>query len=66
MGVVLWRDDGHETTVKGNDNGGWSSDDMMLWLGRRQNEDPVEWWRVGRLRWSFITVKGESQAVRGG
>jgi hypothetical protein len=28
-------DDERETTVKGNDDGGWSSDDIVLWLGRR-------------------------------
>jgi hypothetical protein len=32
-----------ETTVKGNDDSGWSSDDVVLWLGRRQNEDTIEW-----------------------
>jgi hypothetical protein len=26
-----------------NDSGGWSSDDVMLWLGRRQNGDVIEW-----------------------
>jgi hypothetical protein len=31
-----------ETAVKGNDGGGWSSDGMVLWLGRRQNGDAVE------------------------
>jgi hypothetical protein len=31
------------TTVKGNDGGGWSSDDVVLWLGRRQNGDTAEW-----------------------
>jgi hypothetical protein len=30
------------TTVKGNDDGGWSSDGVVLWLGRRQNKDAVE------------------------
>jgi hypothetical protein len=32
------------TTVKENDGGGWSSDDVVLWLGRRQNKDMVKWW----------------------
>jgi hypothetical protein len=45
VGVVVWRDDGHGTVLKGNDDSGWSSDDMVLWLGRRQNGDAVEWWR---------------------
>jgi hypothetical protein len=39
----MWRDDEHGTTVKGNDDGAWSSDGMVLWLGRRLNEDVVEW-----------------------
>jgi hypothetical protein len=37
VGVIVWRDDGRKTTVKGNNDGGWSSDDMVLWLGRTQN-----------------------------
>jgi hypothetical protein len=45
MGVVVQRDDGCGTIVKGNDDGRWSSDGVVLWLGRRQNEDAVEWWR---------------------
>jgi hypothetical protein len=44
MGVVVWRDDGHETVVKGNNDSEWSSDDVVLWLGRMQNEDTVDWW----------------------
>jgi hypothetical protein len=44
MGFIVWRDDVCETTMKKNDDGGWSSDDMMLWLGRRQNGDAIEWW----------------------
>jgi hypothetical protein len=44
MGVVVWRDDGCKTAVKENDNNGWSSDGMVLWLERRQNKDVVEWW----------------------
>jgi hypothetical protein len=35
MGVVVRRDDERGTAVKENDDGGWSSDDMVLWLGRR-------------------------------
>jgi hypothetical protein len=42
MSVVVQRDDGHETTVKMNDDGRWSSDGMMLWLVRRQNGDVIE------------------------
>jgi hypothetical protein len=26
------------------DSGGWSSDGVVLWLGRRQNSDAIEWW----------------------
>jgi hypothetical protein len=40
----MWRDNGCEIVVKGNDNGGWSSDGMLLYLERRQNRDVVEWW----------------------
>jgi hypothetical protein len=39
------RDDEHETTVIENDGGGWCSDDVVLWLGRRQNRDAVECWK---------------------
>jgi hypothetical protein len=35
MGVIVSRDDVHETMAKENDGGGWSSDDMVFWLGRR-------------------------------
>jgi hypothetical protein len=38
----MWREDGCGTTVKGNDGSGWSSDDLVLWLGRRQNGDTIE------------------------
>jgi hypothetical protein len=37
----MGRDDRCEMRVKENDGGGWSSDDVVL--GRRQNEDVVEW-----------------------
>jgi hypothetical protein len=40
--VILRRDDGRKAMVKGNDGGGWSSDDVVLWLSRRQNGDAVE------------------------
>jgi hypothetical protein len=39
------REDERGTSVKSNNNGGWSSDAVMLWLGRRQNGGAVEWWR---------------------
>jgi hypothetical protein len=32
----VWRDDGHGTTVKGNDGGGWNSDDMHGALDREE------------------------------
>jgi hypothetical protein len=44
VGVVVQRDDGCEIAMKGNDSGGWSYDGVVLWLGRRQNGDTVEWW----------------------
>jgi hypothetical protein len=43
MGIIMQRDNGHETLIKGNDDGGWSPDDMVLWLGMRQNKDAIEW-----------------------
>jgi hypothetical protein len=46
MGVIVQRDHRRGTAVKGNDSGGWSSDGMVLWVGRRQNGDTVEWWGV--------------------
>jgi hypothetical protein len=42
VGVVVWRDDGREKVVKGNDGGRWSSDGVMLWLVRRQIGDTDE------------------------
>jgi hypothetical protein len=39
------RDDRHGTTLKGNDSGKWSSDDVVLLPGRRENGDTIEWWR---------------------
>jgi hypothetical protein len=42
MGAVVWRDDGREITVKWNDDSGWISDGVMLWLGRKQNGDAIE------------------------
>jgi hypothetical protein len=59
MGVIVWRDDGHGMTVKGNDGGEWSSNNMVVWLGRRQNGDVVEWsgeWL--RLRLPFSSSEG--------
>jgi hypothetical protein len=42
MGVVVRRDNGRETTVKGNNDNGWSSNGVVIWLERRQNRDAVE------------------------
>jgi hypothetical protein len=33
----------HGPVEKGNHVGDWSSDGIMLWLGRRQNRDTIEW-----------------------
>jgi hypothetical protein len=41
----MWRDDERGPVVKENDGGGWSSDGVVLQLGRMQNGDGVEWWR---------------------
>jgi hypothetical protein len=35
MGVIVQRDDEREIAVKENDGDGWSSDGVMLWLGRK-------------------------------
>jgi hypothetical protein len=60
MNVVAQRDDKCETAVKENDNDGWSSDGVVLWLGRRQNRYVVGWWgEWPRLRWSFYSSGGE-------
>jgi hypothetical protein len=42
--AIVQRDDGHGTVVKGNDGGGWSSNDVVLGIGGMQNGDVVEWW----------------------
>jgi hypothetical protein len=45
------RGDGCMTTVKENDDDGWSSDSVVIWRGRRQNRVVIEWWRErSRLR----------------
>jgi hypothetical protein len=36
------RDDRCGIAVKRNDGDGWTSDDVVLWLGRRQNRDTVK------------------------
>jgi hypothetical protein len=42
MGIIVWRDDECETTMKENDDSRWRSDGVVLWLGRRQNGDMIE------------------------
>jgi hypothetical protein len=42
VGVIVQRDDGCGPAMKGNDGIRWSSDDMVLHLGRKQNGDTVE------------------------
>jgi hypothetical protein len=37
-------DDECGTTIKMNNVDGWSSDDVVLWLVRKQNGDVIEWW----------------------
>jgi hypothetical protein len=59
MGVVVRMDNGRETTLKGNNDSGWSSDGVVLLLVRRQNGDMVEWWgEWPRLRWPFYSSAG--------
>jgi hypothetical protein len=51
VGVVVWRDDECGTVVKENNSDRWSFDDMVHWLGTRQNRDTIEWWgESSRLR----------------
>jgi hypothetical protein len=53
------RDDECGITVKWNNGGGWSSDGVVLWLGRIQNRDAVEWWiEWSMLRWYFYNSGG--------
>jgi hypothetical protein len=53
---VVRKDDEYGTAVKGNGGGGWSSDGVVLWLGRRQNGDVVEWWgdRVVKVEMAIL------------
>jgi hypothetical protein len=44
------------TAMKVNDNDGWSSDCVVLWLGKRQNGDAVErWGEWAMLKWHFYS-----------
>jgi hypothetical protein len=42
VGVIVRMDDERETAVKENDGSGWSSDDVVLKIGRRKNRYVVE------------------------
>jgi hypothetical protein len=42
MDVIVWRDNVHKTMVKEKHSGGWSSNDVMLQLERRQNKNVIE------------------------
>jgi hypothetical protein len=66
MDVIVQMDDECKTAVKGNDDSGWSFNGVVLWLGRRQNRDVVEWWGEWlRLRWSFYSSEWwESSGLR--
>jgi hypothetical protein len=61
------RDNGCGTTVKGNDDVGWCSNYVVLWLRKRQNRDTIEWWESDQdLDNLFIPMEGESRVVREG
>jgi hypothetical protein len=64
MGVIVLRDDGCRTVVKGNDDGGWSSDGVVLWIGRDKMETRLSGVKSGQY-WDdlFIAVQDESRAV---
>jgi hypothetical protein len=42
MGVIIRKDDVHETTIKENNDDECSSDGVVLRLVRRQNRDTIE------------------------
>jgi hypothetical protein len=42
VSIIVQRDDRYKIMVKENDDGGWSSNDVVLWLGMRQNRDTVK------------------------
>jgi hypothetical protein len=59
VGLIVQRDDRHGMAMKGNNGDMWSSDGVVLWPGRRQNRDVVEWWgEWPRLRWPFYSSGG--------
>jgi hypothetical protein len=54
VGVIVWRDDGRGSAVKGKDDDRWSSEGVVLQLGMWQNGDKIEWWREWpRSGWPF-------------
>jgi hypothetical protein len=59
--VIVRKDDGRRTVVKENDGDGWSSDGVVLWLGRRQNGDTIEW-----KEWARLWESGCPRRVVGG
>jgi hypothetical protein len=54
MGVIVRMDDGRETVVKRNDSGGWSSDGVVLWLGRRQIETQLSGGESDKVEMIFL------------
>jgi hypothetical protein len=59
MGVVVQKDDMHETTVKGNDANELSSNDVVLWLGRRKMKTRLSGMESGQDSDDlFIAVEG--------
>jgi hypothetical protein len=59
VGVIVRRDDECGMTVKWNDDDRWSSNEVVLWLRRRQNRDTIDWWgERSRLRWHFYSSGG--------
>jgi hypothetical protein len=42
VGIVVLRDDECETVMKGNNDGGWSFNGVVIWLVRSQNGDVIK------------------------
>jgi hypothetical protein len=50
--------------MKGNDNGGWIFDGVVLCLGKMQNGDAIECWgEWSRLKWFFYSCGGWEPGV---
>jgi hypothetical protein len=43
MNAIVQRGNGCGTPVKENNGDRWCFDDVVLWIGRRQNGDAIEW-----------------------